>query len=121
MQRHPSDAEVLAALQAFLLEDLAPAITDRALRFRVLIAANLAAQVAAHTEAAPALRARELAGLADLLAADYADADEANRELVRRIRSSEIDLNAALAHLLDSQAALLQATDPSFDTSREIE
>lgn len=123
MQQNPDDSQVLAAVRAFLRDDLAPAIADRALRFRVLIAANLVGQIGAHLDAGVSLQAAEAAGLARL-GIDAGDLAAGNAELARRIRAGSPesdDFAAALEHLITTQAAYLAATDPGFDTRREIE
>jgi hypothetical protein len=101
MQDRPTAPDLLAALRAFLLEEVAPALTDPRLRFRTLIAANVAAIVARELESEEErLRAEwtQLAALDDEPApapaslADLRAAIEARqRALCARIQAGEAD------------------------------
>jgi hypothetical protein len=67
MQYQPEAETILDELARFLAEEVRPAIADKALSFRVLIAANACAIVAREIRATDAVDAQELARLSALL------------------------------------------------------
>lgn len=131
MQHRPDAGQLLLALQQFLSNDVAPALDDRALRFRALIASHLAGQIERELGARDALDAAERDGLVDLLgdaASDHlggpAELTALRTELARQIRTDEL-ADSALAdvrsHLLETLAGALSVINPKFDLRHEIE
>lgn len=132
MQDRPDKAALAAAIARFLNEELVPAVSDRALGFRVRIAANLARIIAAECAASDAHDAAELAGLVALLpehagASAASDAERnariaaLNATLAREIRAGNVDLAAATAHVKATLIAKLAVVNPRFSTAPEIE
>jgi len=130
MQERPDPRAVLEALARFLLEELQPAVTDKRLAFRVLIAAHLAATVAAELEERPRHAEEELLRLRALLpdvAVPAGDARAAlrilNAALLERLaRGAGPAGDAAVrAHLQATLADALRVLSPRFDTSPDIE
>lgn len=115
---HPT---ILDALATFLMGELAPKVeADKALQFRVLIAANLATTLAAETRTRDARLLAEGTRLQHLLAATEAPRDEAelealNRQLAARLRRGELLGEQTLAHLLQTARETLEATNPRFE------
>ena len=105
----------LQAVAKFLDADLRPALSDRALSFRVRIATSLLQSVALESEHEDALAAAESKRLAGLA--------EDNAALARMLREGVLpDRDAAvLQHLIQTLRERLQAVNPRFDTSPEIE
>lgn len=129
MQERPAPRAVLEALARFLLEELQPALTDKRLAFRVLIAAHLASTVAAELDERSRHAEEELLRLSALLPDVPVSSD---------VRVALRDLNAALldrlvqgkppeddvalrAHLRMTLADALRVFSPRFDTSFDIE
>lgn len=110
-------AEYLAAVARFLDADLRPALTDRALSFRLRIASSLLQSLAleaAHTGALAAAEAQRLGalGLGDASA------------LARGLREGTVPPErerAVREHLIQTLRERLAAVNPRFDTSPEIE
>ncbi len=124
MQPRPDHPTLLEALASFLMADVAPTLeADKALQFRVLIAANLATVVAGEVRSHDARLAAELGRLRALLddhegAADVATLERLNRELATRLRAGAFDgprLADALEHLLATARETLEVTNPRFD------
>jgi len=133
MQQRPSKTELLRAVAQFLLAEAYPAIADKRLNFRVLIAANLANVVATELETGPALIDSEVSRL-ELLLPDVAGGDDRqspahrmarlNEELVLRLRSKQFDQrqrDQVWAHVKQTLIETLGIVNPRFDTSPEIE
>lgn len=133
MQQRPSKTELLRAVAQFLLAEAYPAIADKRLNFRVLIAANLANVVATELETGPALIDSEVSRLEALLpdvAGDEHHESPAHRmarlneELVLRLRSKQLDekqRQQVWSHVKQTLIDTLGIVNPRFDTSAEIE
>ena len=95
----PTTLELLAAVRAYLLEEVAPATTDRRARFRALIAANVLAIVDRELTNDDEYEARDDAGLRAL---GYRDGStgERRRALCARIRAGAYDDPARDAALI---------------------
>lgn len=124
MQNRPDRPTLLDAVASFLLSDVSPKLEgDKALQFRVLIAANLAGVVAGELRTHEARLAAEVTRLKALLHRPDAPVDEAslealNRELVQRIRGGAASGEAfakALEHLLATARETLAVTNPRFE------
>jgi hypothetical protein len=129
MQERPEPRAVLEALSRFLLEELQPAMTDKRLAFRVLIAAHLAATVAAELDVRPRHAEAERLRLAALLPDVPVSSDvrvalrDLNAALVDRLVQGNPpeDDDALRAHLRATLADALSVFSPRFDTSHDIE
>ncbi len=136
MQDTPERGQLLAAVRGFLKGDIAPAVEDPALRFRVLVAANILGVVERELALDQVHWAAECARLAALdphLEADAAQvADPAARRAlvaaswqrlladtseVRAEHGDEV-LRAAVQATLAEKLAVV---NPRFDLSPEIE
>ena len=125
MNDRPSAEELLGALERFLREEALPAL-DGPRRFHARVAANVAALVAREIARGDADLRAEWARLARLLGREEpappdagalrAALEDANRELVRRIRAGQADAGpwraAVLAHLKATVAAKLAVSLP---------
>jgi hypothetical protein len=129
MQERPEPRAVLEALARFLLEELHPAVPEKRLAFRVLIAAHLASTLAAELDGRPQHAAEELGRLRALLPEVKALPDDTraalrtlNAALVERLARHEPPDDAALrAHLRATLADALRVFSPRFDLSHDIE
>lgn len=133
MQQRPSKTELLRAIAQFLLAEAYPAIADKRLNFRVLIAANLANVVATELERGSSLISDEIARLEALLpdfpsrGAQESLAQRAaylNQELALRLRSKKFNLREkqqVWAHAKQTLIDTLGIVNPRFDTSAEVE
>jgi len=137
MQDQPTKIQLLDAVRAFLLKDLSPAIEDRGLRFRVLIAANLLNVVGSELGAEDAHFDAEIRRLAELMP-DAVDLNDAklvtsasrldairtlNETLVERIRAGAFEGDAAgelWAHAKATLVEKLSVVNPRFDPQAEI-
>ncbi|MEW6430954.1 MAG: DUF6285 domain-containing protein [Myxococcota bacterium] len=124
MQDRPDHPMLLDAVAAFLLSDVAPKLEgEKALQFRVLIAANLAGVVAGELRTHDARLSAEVGRLKALLDRPDAPVDEAtladlNRALVQRIRGGPASGEAfekTLEHLLATAKETLAVTNPRFE------
>lgn len=86
----PTSAELLAAVRSYLLDEVAAQTTDRRMKFRALIAANVIAIVDREFADAGELEIHEDAALCALGYAD-GNAFERRRMLCARIRNGEYD------------------------------
>ena len=137
MQNRPDHPTLLDAVAQFLLRDVSPKLeADKALQFRVLIAANLASVVANEQRTEATRFAAELARLAALLPDEAAalpldstdrqprlDAlEKLNRALAAKLRAHSLSPEQ-LAHTLEALFAIakdtLEVTNPRFETSHE--
>lgn len=128
MQTRPDHPTLLEALTTFLMADVAPKLeADKALQFRVLIAANLASVVAGELRTHEARLGAELARLRALLA-DLAGPDDAttlerlNAKLAASLKRGElggVDFDRALEHLLATAKETLAVTNPRFEVDAE--
>ncbi len=120
MQDRPDHPTLLDALATFLMSDVVPKLeADKALQFRVLIAANLATIVANEARTADPRASAESARLVKLLGHE-APLSELNRELATRLRAGELLTDATLEHLLSTARETLEVTNARFDPSQEI-
>ena len=128
MQDRPTADELTEAVSQFLQGEVAPALSDPRLRFRVLIAANLMSIVTRELRAGDAQLREEWRDLAGLLgvagpppddpAALHGQLDNLGRELCARIRRGDADEGpwAAAAHTYAEAAvaAKLTIANPRF-------
>jgi hypothetical protein len=130
MQERPEPRAVLEALARFLLEELQPAVADKRLAFRVLIAAHLASTLAGELEGRPQHAEAELLRLRGLLPdAPVSSSDTRaalrilNSALVERLAKGDAPGGdaAVRAHLRATLADVLGVFSPRFDTSSDIE
>lgn len=128
MQTRPDHPTLLVALTSFLMADIAPKLeADKALQFRVLIAANLASVVAGELRTHQARLGAELARLRALLSDDAGPDDDAtlerlNLELAARLRRGEVRgpaFEQALDHLVATAKETLSVTNPRFEVDAE--
>ena len=125
MQTRPDHPTLLDATARFLLAEVSPRLeADKALQFRVLIAANLAAVVAAELRTHQTRCDAELGRLRALFSAPAATAktpdDELaalNHQLVLALRGGTVDRAQALAHCLATAKETLEVVNPRFDLS----
>jgi Domain of unknown function (DUF6285) len=138
VQTRPDASTLLDAVGAFLLAEVAPQLeADKALQFRLLIAANLCAIVSGETKSFDGRLEREARGLQALVpnaaaAAQLASPGRADRleglralnlDLVERLRSgalSPAERSAALEHLKSTARDTLRVTNPRFDLTEEL-
>ncbi|MGV3623098.1 MAG: DUF6285 domain-containing protein [Archangium sp.] len=115
MQDRPDHPTLLDAIATFLMGDVAPKLeADKALQFRVLIAANLATVVANEARTAGERSSAETSRLVKLLGHEGA-LSELNAELAKKLRAGEA-LNAeTLEHLLKTARETLAVTNPRFE------
>jgi hypothetical protein len=128
MQDRPTADELSEAVGQFLQAEVAPALADPRLRFRVLIAANLMSIVTRELRAGDAPLRAEWRALAPLLgrggpapddhAALREQLDALGRELCARIRRGEADAgpwaDAVGAYAAAAVAARLEIANPRF-------
>ena len=133
MQNRPDAPTLLDAVASFLLEEIGPKLeADKALGFRLMIAANLTTIVANELRSEDERFAAETAGLKRLLPklADDAPLNSPRRAerlaalstleaaLAKRLRTEGPD-EAALKHLWETAQQTLKVTNPRFDLSEE--
>lgn len=129
MQDRPTAPELLAAAREFLEGELAPAVGDAQLRYRLLIAAHALATVERELADEGARLGAELAALDALLgrppAAPPADLSQlrqrvldVNGELCERIRRGDADAGAwrdqVVAHLEAAVTDKLRVNNPAL-------
>lgn len=120
MQTRPDHPTLLEALATFLMADVAPKLeADKALQFRLLIAANLATVVAGEQRTHDARLESEGARLAKLLSAEVPATDQQlealSRTLAERLRKGELVNDATLSHLLATARETLEVTNARFE------
>lgn len=124
MQNRPDHSTLLDAIASFLMSDVAPKLeADKALQFRMLIAANLATVVAGELRTHSTRLSSETARLQQLLESKSEDLEAMNRQLAASLRKSELSpekLTAALDHLLATARETLEVTNPRFDLSDDV-
>jgi hypothetical protein len=135
MQQRPDTPTTLDAIVRFLLADLQPTVTDKALSFRVLIAANALSQCAQELRAEPQRSISELDALHTLMP-DFAVRTQTTdqgrweaiaaleRELCERIRDGRLSAaenGAAMLVVRLLMRETLKVTNPRFDLADTIE
>lgn len=136
MQRRPSKSELLDAVAQFLMAEVAPAVTDKKVSFRVLIAAHLASTVAQELRGESPRIDAELERLQALLPnIVHGDArklpererqsalDLFNEQLAIRIRKGALDrdeLSKAGQHLKQTLLETLAVVNPRFETEDDL-
>lgn len=126
MQDDPTKDRLLAEVAQFLIRDVLPAVDDRALAFRVRIAAHLVATVAREVGSEEAVDRAELDGLLALGLASEADGAAAVREAVaagkaelgRVLRDDGVP-EGADQWIEGSLAARLKVSQPRFSLALE--
>ena len=118
MQDQPSALELLQAVRSFIQDQAIPRLEGRA-AFHARIAVNALAIVERGLEHGPAQDAAEGERLEALLGRT-GSLDELNRELCRRIRAGELDLDTpGLAeHLRETTLAKLAVDQPRYAAYR---
>jgi Domain of unknown function (DUF6285) len=124
MQTRPDHPTLLEAIGAFLLTELSPKLeADKALQFRVLIAANLASVVANELRTNDERLTSELGRLKALLAREDLPNELPSLELLNRRLATELragahdqgDQAALLDHLFQTAKETLVVTNPRFE------
>lgn len=137
MQDRPTAPALLAAVRAFLTEEVLPGLTDQRQRFRALIAANVLAVVEREIADDAATLSAEWAVLAALdpaagaaeqpptLAALRDDIDARKQALCQRIQAGEADAGpwraAVLAYARWSVEAKLAVANPRLLAARQAD
>jgi hypothetical protein len=118
MQDQPSAIELLQAVQSFIEDQAIPRLEGRA-AFHARIAVNALAIVERELELGPSQNASERERLERLLDRT-GTLDELNRELCRRIRAAEVDLDTPglAAHLHETTLAKLAVDQPRYAAYR---
>jgi hypothetical protein len=118
VQDQPSAIELLRAVRSFI-EDQAIRRLEGSAAFHARIAANALAIVERGLELGPAQEAAERNRLEALLGRT-GSLDELNRELCRRIRSGEMNLDTPglAAHLRETTIAKLAVDQPRYAAYR---
>ena len=135
MQTRPDAATLLDAVATFLLEEISPKLKDdKALAFRVMIAANLANVVATELRTQDERFINEARRLKALLphaaheeklwSARTSERTEAllglERELAHRLRSGKMRIDEkVLEHLTQTAKETLAAVNPRFELGDE--
>jgi hypothetical protein len=114
VQDQPSAIELLQAVRSFIHDQAIPRLEGRA-AFHARIAVNALAIVERGLELGPTHDAAEQERLETLLART-GTLDELNRELCRRIRAGEMDLDTLglAAHLRETTLAKLAVDQPRY-------
>lgn len=136
MQQRPDPGALLDAVAQFLLTEIQPALSDKRLAFRALIAANLVNIVSCEGKAGPAQQLAELSRLRQLMpdaASDDPNAPGAaertaalqklNALFCRRLRERTLaaDDPAVRAHVRQSLIEALATANPRFELADDIE
>jgi hypothetical protein len=118
VEDQPSPIELLQAVRRFIEDQAMPRLEGRA-AFHARVAANAVAIVERGLELGPAQGAAERERLETLLGRT-GSLDELNRELCRRIRSGEIDLDTSglAEHLRETTLAKLAVDQPRYAAYR---
>ena len=112
-ESRPAAPDLLAEVANLLRERVLPTL-DGELRFQVLVACTVLAQVQRELTLGPAQQAAERARLAELLGHD-GDLDDLNRELAAKIRAGEpLDEAKLLAHLRAAADEALAINNPKW-------
>jgi uncharacterized protein DUF6285 len=124
MLERPDEPALLEALAKFLISDLQPAVKDKKLAFRVLIASHLATTLANQLRGRAERDGAELQRLRALLGRSDGDARTLNAALAEQLRSGPLsgdDLRRISQVLRQNLQDALAVVNPTFDTSAEIE
>src|SRR6185295_12824846 len=119
MLERPDEPALLEALAKFLIADLQPAVKDKKLAFRVLIASHLATTLANQLRGQAERQGAELQRLRELLGRSDGDVQSLNAALAEKLRSGPLSAedfaraSAALKHNLQDALAVV---NPTFDT-----
>jgi len=118
VQDQPSAIELLRAVRSFIQDQAIPRLEGRA-AFHGRIAVNALAIVERGLELGPAQDAAERERLEALLGRS-GSLEELNRELCRRIRAGELDLDTPglLRHLRQTTLAKLAVDQPRYAACR---
>jgi hypothetical protein len=134
MQQRPDESTLLEAVAGFLLAEVAPKLgADKALQFRVMIAANLASVVAGELRTFEQRFTAEADRLSALLPAPpgleapqrserLAALSALEAELAKRLREGTLDEAArakALEHLWETAKQTLAVTNPRFELGED--
>lgn len=124
MLERPDEPALLEALAKFLIADLQPAVKDKKLAFRVLIASHLATTLANQLRGQAERQGAELGRLRELLGRGDGTARELNAALAEKLRRGSLsaeDFEKTSAVLRQNLQDALAVVNPTFDTSAEIE
>jgi hypothetical protein len=133
MQDNPSKLELLRAVSILLKEDIRPAIEDKGLQFRALIAANLVRIVADEIENEESADHEEFSALLALLPDCLEDEElkghhrkeailRLRKALAEKIRNRSLENHPATFEFLKNNLkAKLEVVNPRFSTELEIE
>ena len=118
MQDQPSVQELVSAVRSFIQDVAMPQLIDRA-AFHARVAANALGIVERELEIATKENAAEHERLRVLLGSD-ANLEELNRELCRRIRSGELDMDAPglVDHLRKTTLTKVAIDQPKYSGYR---
>lgn len=124
MLERPDEPALLEALARFLISDLQPAVKDKKLAFRVLIASHLATTLANQLRGQAERQGAELARLRALLGRSDGTAGELNAALCQQLKAGGVSgerLREISAVVKQNLQDALAVVNPTFDTSPEIE
>ena len=116
MQDRPTAQELLVAVEELLRETLMPALRGQA-SFHARVAANAMGIVRREIDAIDDLDVRERGRLCALLGgAPEGSLDDLNRELCRRLRAGEIDLDdeVLVEHLIRTTMGKISIDNPRY-------
>ncbi len=132
MQNRPDASTLLDAVASFLMAEVAPKLeADKALQFRMMIAANLATVVAAELRTEDDRFAAEAQRLSALVPSPTHLLSSPRRNermaalamleaaLVKKLREQDPD-EAIANHLWETAKETLQVTNPRFDLSENL-
>ena len=124
MQNRPDHSTLLDAIASFLMADVVPKLeADKALQFRMLIAANLATVVAGELRTHSTRSSAETARLQALLSSSSTDVEAMNKQVAAALRSDSLSaeqLKRTLEHLLATARETLEVTNPRFDLADDV-
>jgi hypothetical protein len=124
MLERPDEPALLEALARFLIADLQPAVKDKKLAFRVLIASHLATTLANQLRGQAEREGAELSRLRALLGRSDGDVRALNAALAEKLRSGPLSgdgFQKIASVLKQNLQGALAVVNPTFDTSAEIE
>ncbi|MDG1480311.1 MAG: DUF6285 domain-containing protein [Myxococcota bacterium] len=124
MQYLPQKQTLMEAVVVFLASQVAPAVDDPGLRFRVKIAAHLLQVVYRELQLSDAHTATEqarLMQLTGLLEGDVHSLREAVDTLIADPATPPDVLDAIRAALMEGLAAQIAVSEPRFNTALDIE